>query len=187
MVLRIRTPLGESVREIRAGQRLLLSGTVYVARDQAHRRIMEDLERGVMPFPLEGQVIYYAGPSPTPPGRIIGSMGPTTSGRMDPFTPRLLQMGLRGMIGKGRRSREVMEALVRFGAVYLGATGGAAVLLSRSIVSSQVVAYEELGPEAVLRIEVLDMPLVVLGDSLGNDLYEIGPGQALEEMKSSDG
>ncbi|WP_172634058.1 FumA C-terminus/TtdB family hydratase beta subunit [Thermanaerovibrio velox] len=176
--MQISTPLDQSVRDLVAGQRVLLSGVVYVARDQAHRRIFEDLDAGRMPFPLEGQVIYYAGPSPTPPGRVIGSMGPTTSGRMDPFTVRLLQMGLKGMIGKGRRSREVLDAMVSFGAVYLGATGGAAALLSRSVVSSEVIAYPELGPEAVLRIEVLRMPLVVIADSKGNDLYDSGPREA---------
>ncbi|MCX7829194.1 MAG: FumA C-terminus/TtdB family hydratase beta subunit [Thermanaerothrix sp.] len=178
MEIELSTPLDESVRDLSAGQRVYLSGVVYVARDQAHRRMMEDLDAGRPPFPLEGQVIYYAGPSPTPPGRVIGSMGPTTSGRMDPFTVRLLGMGLKGMIGKGKRSLEVLDALASFGAVYFGATGGAAALLSRSVVSSEVVAYGELGPEAVLRIEVRRMPLLVIADSRGGCVYDSGPRAA---------
>jgi len=180
--IELTTPLGEEVRSLRAGDLVSLSGVVYVARDQAHRRMLEDLDRGSLPFQLEGQVIYYAGPSPTPPGRVIGAMGPTTSGRMDPFTPRLLDLGLRGMIGKGRRSKEVLDAMARHGAVYLGATGGAAVLLSRSIRSCEVVAYQDLGPEAILKITVDRMGLVVLGDAHGGDIYASGPAGARKMM-----
>lgn len=166
----------EMVSGLRAGDAVSLSGTIYTARDAAHKRICEALDRGEEPpFPLEGAVIYYAGPAPAKPGRPIGPVGPTSSYRMDPFAPRLLDLGLRAMIGKGLRGRGVVDAIVRNGACYLGAVGGAAALIARSVVSAEVVAYEDLGTEAVRRLEVRDMPLVVVIDPTGTNLYETGP------------
>ena len=173
---RITTPLDEeTVARLRAGDRVLLSGVVYTARDAAHRRLVEAIRRGdPLPFELKGQVIYYAGPSPAPPGRPIGSIGPTTSGRMDPYTIPLLELGLKGMIGKGRRSGEVKEALKEFKAVYFAAIGGAAALYARHVVSAEVIAYEDLGPEAIRRLVLDGMPLFVVNDIYGGDLYEEG-------------
>ena len=176
----ITTPFDDSlVGSLRAGDTVLLSGVVYTARDRAHERLIDMARRGErLPFETKGQVIYYAGPAPTPPGAPIGPVGPTTSGRMDPYTPPLLDLGLGGMIGKGRRSPEVVEALRRREGVYFGATGGAAVLLARCVRSSRVVAYEDLGPEAILELRVEGFPLVVVVDALGTDLYETGPREA---------
>lgn len=175
-IKKIRTPLESDVIELlRSGEKVFLSGHIFTARDAAHKRFAEVLENGErLPFDLAGQIIYYCGPSPAPPGKVIGSCGPTTSTRMDVYTPRLLSLGLKGMIGKGRRSPDVKAALKEHGAVYFGATGGAGALLSLSVISSEVIAYEDLGPEAVLRLEVRDMPLFVINDILGNDLYEEG-------------
>ncbi|MDI6871810.1 MAG: Fe-S-containing hydro-lyase [Bacillota bacterium] len=165
----------EAIRALRSGQRVLLSGTLYTARDAAHRRMVEALARGEeLPFPSEGAAIYYAGPSPARPGRVIGSAGPTTSSRMDAFAPALMAQGVRVMIGKGSRSAEVKEALRRYGAVYLVATGGAAALLARRIKSARVVAYPDLGAEAVHELVVEDFPAVVANDSAGGDLYTEG-------------
>lgn len=174
--LRLSTPLAaRDVEALHAGDRVLLSGTIYTARDAAHARLIALLEQGAPPpFPLEGQVIYYVGPTPPRPGQPIGSAGPTTSGRMDPYTPALLAAGLRGMIGKGARSAEVREAMVRHKAVYFAATGGAGALLARRVKSAAVVAWEDLGPEAVRRLVVEDFPLVVVDDVHGHDLYEEG-------------
>lgn len=176
---KVRTPLEEDiVKDLHVGERVLLSGVIYTARDAAHRRMAEALKRGEnLPFDLRGQVIYYAGPAPAPPGVPIGSIGPTTSGRMDRYTPMLLEMGLKGMIGKGRRNPEVIAAIRAKGAVYFGATGGAAALLAKGVKASRVIAYEDLGPEAIYELLVEDFPLLVVVDSGGNDLYEIGPGQ----------
>ncbi|MBC7321968.1 MAG: Fe-S-containing hydro-lyase [Acetomicrobium sp.] len=176
---KVRTPLEEDiVKDLHVGERVLLSGVIYTARDAAHRRMAEALKRGEnLPFDLRGQVIYYAGPAPAPPGVPIGSIGPTTSGRMDRYTPMLLEMGLKGMIGKGRRNPEVIAAIRANGAVYFGATGGAAALLAKGVKASRVIAYEDLGPEAIYELLVEDFPLLVVVDSEGNDLYEIGPGQ----------
>jgi len=170
------TPLKpEDVASLRAGDRVALSGIVYTARDAAHQRLCELLNQGrPLPIPLEGQVIYYVGPSPSPPGRVIGAAGPTTSYRMDPYTPRLLEQGLRAMIGKGRRSPEVREAMVRHGAVYLAAIGGAGALMARAVKAARIVAYEDLGPEAIRELVVDELPLVVVNDVLGNDLYTQG-------------
>lgn len=173
---RITTPLTDEVVEsLRAGQRVLLTGVIYSARDAAHKRMVEALDKGEpLPVDLKGQVIYYVGPSPAKPGRPIGSAGPTTSGRMDPYTPRLLAVGLKGMIGKGSRSEAVKEALKEYKAVYFGATGGAAALLAQRIKAAQVIAYEDLGPEAIMRLEVEDFPVVVINDCHGGDLYQEG-------------
>lgn len=167
------TPLStEDVEPLRAGDRVTITGTVYTARDAAHRRLIELVETGKeLPIPIEGQVIYYVGPSPAPPGRVIGAAGPTTSYRMDPFAPILLKLGLKGMIGKGKRSKEVIEAMVRYKGVYMGAIGGAGALMARAIRTAHVVAYEELGPEAIRELTVEKLPAVVVNDTLGNDLY----------------
>jgi len=170
----LHTPLTTAdVNCLRSGMRVLLSGEMYAARDAAHARMFDLLRRGEpLPFPIEGSVIYYVGPSPAPPGRIIGAAGPTTAGRMDSYTPALIAAGLRGMIGKGSRSAEVKEAMQKYGAVYFAAVGGAGVLLARRITRVEVVAWEDLGPEAVRRLWVEKFPLVVAGDRFGGDLYE---------------
>jgi len=165
----------EIVAGLKAGDQVLLTGTLYVARDAAHKRMVESLEKGEnLPFDIRGQVIYYMGPSPARPGKVIGAAGPTTSARLDGYTPRLLAAGLKGMIGKGVRSAAVKEATKKYRAVYLAAVGGAGALLARHIVRSEVVAYADLGPEAVLRLEVGDFPVTVVNDIYGGDLYEQG-------------
>lgn len=176
---RIRTPLDkEAVEELRAGQKVFLTGHIFTARDAAHKRFIEALDKGdELPFDIRNQVIYYCGPSPAPPGRVIGACGPTTSSRMDAYSPRLIALGLKGMIGKGKRSQAVKDAIKQYGAVYFGATGGAGALLSQSVVSAEIIAYEDLGPEAVVKLGVVDMPLFVINDVLGNDLYETGTAE----------
>ncbi len=183
MSIRLTAPLtGEAARALRAGDTCLLSGTVYAARDAAHARLVRLLLEGLpLPFPLEGSVIYYVGPTPAPKGRAIGSAGPTTSYRMDAYSPALIAAGSLGMIGKGTRGEAVISAMKAHGAVYFAATGGLGALLSRCVERSEVVAYPELGPEAVLRLTVKDMPLTVAIDSLGGSLYELGPRRYLEE------
>lgn len=154
---------------------MLLSGVLYVARDAAHKRMVEALDRGdPLPFNIKGQTVYYMGPSPAKPGQAIGSAGPTTSSRMDDYTPRLLAEGLRGMIGKGTRRPAVRDAIRKYKAVYLALIGGIGALISRSIIKSEIIAYEDLGPEAVLRLEVKDLPATVINDIHGGDLYEEG-------------
>ena len=177
------TPLdGVELESLEPGDKVLLSGVVYTGRDAAHQRMIELLDEGKpLPFPVEGAAIYYVGPSPTRPGRVIGSAGPTTSYRMDKYSPRLLDLGLKAMIGKGNRGPEVIEALVRNKAVYLAAVGGAAALISESVKSCEVIAWEDLGPEAVRRLEVEDMPLVVVNDTKGRDLYDIGRKRFAED------
>jgi fumarate hydratase subunit beta len=176
MTKKITSPMSEDViKGLKAGDQVLISGVVYVGRDAAHKRLVEALDRGdKLPFEVRGQTIYYMGPSPTKPGKVIGSAGPTTSGRMDAYTPRMLEAGLKAMIGKGLRSSEVKEAIKKHQAVYLASTGGAAALIAKSITKSQVIAYEELGPEAILRLEVKDFPAVVINDCHGGDLYQEG-------------
>jgi fumarate hydratase subunit beta len=173
---KIRLPLtNEILQDLRAGDNLLLTGVIYVARDAAHKRMIEALDQGKsLPFDIRGATVFYMGPSPARPGRAIGSAGPTTSGRMDAYAPRLIAEGLKGMIGKGLRSRAVRDAMVKHKAVYLGAIGGAGALISESIKKAEVVAYEELGAEAVRRIEVEDFPVTVVDDIYGGDLYEEG-------------
>jgi fumarate hydratase subunit beta len=162
----------EAVRSLRAGQRVLLSGVMYTARDAAHRRMVEALARGeALPFPPEGAVIYYSGPSPARPGRVIGAAGPTTSGRMDADTPALLAQGVRLLVGKGSRSAEVKETIRQHGAAYLAATGGAAALLARRVKAVRVIAYPDLGPEALYELLVEDFPAIVVNDAAGGDLY----------------
>ena len=175
--MKLHAPMTKEIaRQLRAGQTVLLSGVIYTARDAAHKRLVEALDRGEpLPLELENALIYYVGPAPAKPGQVIGSAGPTTSGRMDAYAPRLLALGQTGMIGKGSRSPEVVEAMKAYGAVYFGATGGCGALLASCVRSCRAVAYEDLGPEAIYRLEVEDMPLTVIIDSLGNDLYKIGP------------
>lgn len=178
-IKRIVTPLEVGVIEnLKAGEKVFLSGYIYTARDAAHKRFMDALENGKeLPLDIKGQVIYYCGPSPAPPGRVIGACGPTTSSRMDAYSPKMISLGLKGMIGKGKRSNAVKDAIKTYKAVYFGATGGAGALLSKSVVSSEIIAYEELGPEAVVKLGVKDMPLFVINDIFGNDLYEKGAQQ----------
>lgn len=173
-ITRVHAPLSaEQAQALRAGHQVLISGTVYTARDAAHKRMMALLKAGEpLPFPLQDQVIYYVGPAPAAPGEIIGPAGPTTARRVDAYTPLLLAHGLRGMIGKGKRSPEVREAIARHGAVYFAVTGGAAVLAARCIRKVEVIAWEDLGTEAVHRLEVVDLPAIVVNDGQGNDLYE---------------
>jgi len=174
--IHLKTPLSvRDVEPLRAGDRVTITGTVYTARDAAHRRLIELIEAGKeLPIPIEGQVIYYVGPSPAPPGRVIGAAGPTTSYRMDPYAPTLLELGLRGMIGKGKRSKEVVDAMVRYKGVYLAAIGGAGALMARAVKAARVVAYDDLGPEAIRELKVEALPAVVVNDTLGNDLYKEG-------------
>jgi fumarate hydratase subunit beta len=165
----------ETVAGLHAGDRVSISGLVYVARDAAHKRMMEALQAGQpLPFDPRGQIIYYMGPAPARPGNPIGSAGPTTAGRMDLYVPILLAAGLKGMIGKGNRSLPVREALRKHKAVYFAATGGVAALVARTIRAATVVAYEDLGPEAVLRLEVENLPAIVVNDIYGRDAYEEG-------------
>jgi fumarate hydratase subunit beta len=173
---RIHTPLtDEVIVDLRTGDKVLITGVLYTARDAAHRRLIDLIEKGeALPFDIQGQVIYYVGPTPPKPGKPIGSAGPTTSGRMDAYAPHLIERGLKGMIGKGQRSQEVRDALSKSKAVYLGATGGAGALLSKRITKSEVIAFEDLGPEAIRRMEVADFPVRVINDIYGGDLYEEG-------------
>ncbi len=173
---RIELPLTEeTLSDLRAGDSLLLNGVIYVARDAAHKKMIEALDEGrPLPISIEGQTVYFMGPSPARPGRPIGSAGPTTSGRMDTYSPRLIEQGLKGMIGKGPRSREVKDAMVRYKAIYMGAIGGAGAIISKSIRKAEVVAYDELGAEALRLLEVQDFPVTVINDVYGGDLYEEG-------------
>ena len=160
---------------MRAGDKVTISGTIYVARDAAHKRMVAALDRGEpLPFDPAGQIVYYMGPSPAKPGRVIGSAGPTTAYRMDAYAPRLMEIGLKGMIGKGERTAPVIEAIQRYKAVYFGAIGGAAALIAQSITSARVIAYEELGPEAVRELTVVDFPAIVMNDAFGGNAYETG-------------
>ena len=173
MIKEIHTPISDEViKTLRAGDMVRLSGVVYTARDAAHARLIELLNNGKeLPIDLCGQVIYYVGPTPSKPGNVIGSAGPTTAGRMDPYTPKLLENGLKGIIGKGQRNDAVRKSIVDNIAVYFAATGGAAALLAKHIVACEIIAYEDLGCEAIRRLEVKDLPLVVINDSYGGDFY----------------
>jgi fumarate hydratase subunit beta len=177
LILRsVTTPLDDTtLAELRAGDKVTITGVLYTARDMAHKRIVEALEKGEkLPFDLAGQVIYYMGPAPAKPGHAIGSAGPTTSGRMDVYTPALLAAGLKGMIGKGNRSDAVKQAIKQYGAVYFAATGGAGALISQTIKKADVIAYDDLGAEAVRRLEVEEFPVIVVNDIYGGDLYQEG-------------
>jgi fumarate hydratase subunit beta len=171
---KLRPPLSEAdVRSLIAGDEVLISGVMYTARDMAHKRLCESIDAGEkLPFELEGAIIYFVGPTPARPGRVIGAAGPTTSSRMDPFSPRLIAKGLRAMVGKGYRGAEVREALKKHGAVHITAIGGAGALLSKHIVSAEVIAYEDLGTEAIRKLEVVDFPGIVAYDAQGNTVYK---------------
>lgn len=178
-VFHLRTPLSvEDIEPLRSGDPVTITGIVYSARDAAHRKLFELIESGRdPPIPIKGQVLYYVGPSPAPPGKVIGSAGPTTSYRMDPYTPKLLELGLKGMIGKGNRSSEVKAAVIQRKALYMAAIGGAGALVAKAVKKAQVVAYPELGPEAIRELEVERLPAIVVNDLHGNDLYIEGQKQ----------
>lgn len=181
----ITTPLtAEKTRELRAGDTVLISGVIYTGRDAAHKRLVELVQEGKeLPVDLKDQIIYYVGPAPAKPGQAIGSAGPTTSYRMDAYAPTLLDLGLKGMLGKGKRSEEVVNSMIKNEAVYFGAIGGAGALLSKCIKRAEVVCYEDLGAEAIRRLEVENLPATVIIDSLGNNLYELGRQQYLSMEK----
>jgi len=176
MSKKVMLPLTDEVlKDLKTGDNLLLTGVIYAARDAAHKRMVEALGQGnLLPFDIKGATIYYMSPTPARPGMIIGSAGPTTSGRMDAYAPSLIAEGLKGMIGKGSRSKAVKDAMVKHKAVYLGAIGGAGAIVSKSIKKLEMVAYEELGAEALRRLEVADFPVTVINDIYGGDLYEEG-------------
>jgi len=175
-LIKLNTPLSDNdVEALEIGDTVLVSGVIYTARDAAHKRLVDLMHAGQeLPLEVAGQVIFYVGPTPGRPGRVIGAAGPTTAYRMDPYAPELLARGLKAMIGKGKRGPEVIAAMVKHKAVYLGATGGAGALISKSIKSAQIVAYEDLGPEAIRRLVVEDLPTIVINDCRGRDLYEEG-------------
>jgi fumarate hydratase subunit beta len=184
LVKKIKLPLtDEIIKDLHAGDNVLLTGIIYVARDAAHKRMVDSLNKGQsLPFDIKGQTIYYMGPSPTKPGQVIGAAGPTTSGRMDSFSPRLMQEGLKGMIGKGNRSKAVKDAMIKYKAVYFAAIGGAGALIVRRIKKSEIVAYEELVAEAIRRLEIEDFPVTVINDIYGQDLYEAGKAKYRVEV-----
>lgn len=184
---RLTTPLTEELlASLRAGMPVLISGVIYTGRDAAHKRLCDLIAKGEpLPLDLRGQVIYYVGPTPAKPGQVIGSAGPTTSYRMDPFTPTLLEMGLKGSIGKGKRAPEVIEAMEEYKAVYFVAVGGAGALLAKRIKSCEVVAYEDLGPEAIRRLEVEDFPAIVANDIYGNDFYDDGVAEYVKRGENA--
>ena len=183
---RITTPITEEItKDLKAGDYVYITGTIYVARDAAHKRMIEALDRGEqLPIEIENATIYYMGPSPAREGRPIGSAGPTTASRMDKYAPKLLDLGLKGMIGKGARNEEVINAIKRNNSIYFGAIGGAGALISKCIKSSKIIAYDDLGAEAIRKLEVKDMPLVVIIDTNGNNLYEIGKRAYLDSIKA---
>lgn len=182
-MIKITTPLTiEQTTKLKAGDAVLITGYIYTARDAAHARLVKLLEEGKeLPFNVDGQIVYYVGPTPAKPGQVIGSAGPTTSYRMDPYAPALMDKGLKGMIGKGKRDAGVKEAILRNKAIYFAATGGAAALIAKTIKSSEIVAYEDLGAEAIRKLYVEDFPAIVINDTLGGDLY--AEGQAKWEIK----
>ncbi len=182
--LHITSPIdAETIEKLTVGTQVLISGVIYTARDAAHHRLIQALDKGEkLPFNLKGQTLYYMGPSPARPGQVIGSAGPTTSGRMDSYSPRLIAEGVKGMIGKGMRSQAVKEAMKKYKAVYFAAVGGAGALISKSIKKSEIIAYEELGAEAIRRLEVEDFPAIVVNDIYGADLYQ--EGKAKYQIKS---
>lgn len=177
MNINLTTPVtGERARELKAGDLVTISGVIYTARDAAHKRMLENLKKGIaLPFDLKNQAIYFAGPAPAKPGEPIGSVGPTTSYRMDAYSPETIKLGLTCMIGKGARNKAVVDAMKKYGAVYIGAVGGAGALLSTCVKRCEVVAYEDLGSEAIHRLEVENFPGIVIIDSEGNNLYETEP------------
>ena len=185
-MIELKTPCtSEDIEKLKCGDVVKISGVLYTGRDQAHKRMVAALKEGKeLPFDVCGQAIYYVGPAPNKPGEIIGSAGPTTSYRMDVYTPELLDLGLKGMIGKGARNEEVINAIKRNNSIYFGAIGGAGALISKCIKSSKIIAYDDLGAEAIRKLEVKDMPLVVIIDTNGNNLYEIGKRAYLDSIKA---
>jgi len=173
MPIRLKTPLSDKdVEKLKSGDRVLINGVIYTGRDAAHKRLIDLLKSGkALPFDINGQVIYYVGPTPAKPGQVFGSAGPTTSYRMDAYAPTLIEKGLKGMIGKGMRTEAVKEAMKKYKAVYFAATGGAGALLAKRVKKAEIIAYEDLGPEAIRRLEVEDLPVIVVNDVNGNDLY----------------
>ena len=173
MPIRLKTPLSDKdVEKLKSGDRVLINGVIYTGRDAAHKRLIDLLKSGkALPFDINGQVIYYVGPTPAKPGQVFGSAGPTTSYRMDAYAPTLIEKGLKGMIGKGMRTEAVKEAMKKYKAVYFAATGGAGALLAKRVKKAEIIAYEDLGPEAIRRLEVEDLPVIVVNDVRGNDLY----------------
>jgi len=174
--IRLTTPLSsEDVEKLNIGDKVLLNGVLLTGRDAAHKRLSELIEEGKeLPVDIKGQVIYFVGPTPAKPGKPIGSAGPTTSYRMDPYSPKLIELGLKGMIGKGNRSQVVIDAMKKFKAVYFGATGGAGALIAKRVKKAEIVAYADLGPEAIRILEIEDFPVTVVNDTKGNDLYQEG-------------
>lgn len=185
-MIQLSTPLQDTtLLDLKMGDSVALCGVVYTARDSAHKRMIETLNNGEpLPVQLKDQVIFYAGPAPAPPGKAIGAVGPTTSTRMDAFTPALLELGLKGMIGKGCRSEKVRESIQKYQAVYFGAVGGAAALLSQKVVAAEIVAYPDLGPEAIWKFEMKNFPLIVLVDSQGNDLYQRNSREVVSRFRN---
>jgi len=174
--IHLKTPLtADALEPLNVGDKVLISGTVYTARDAAHKRLVELVENGEpLPFPIQGAIIYFVGPAPAPPGKPIGSAGPTTSYRMDPFSPTLIAAGLKGMIGKGPRSQAVIDAMVKHKAVYFAAIGGAAVVMAQAVKSAKIIAYEDLGAEAIRELKVENLPAFVANDTQGNDIHQLG-------------
>ena len=175
-VIKITTPLSDEVVDsLKSGDQVSIKGILYTARDAAHKRLIDLLDhRDELPFDIKGQIIYYVGPTPAKPGAIIGSAGPTTSYRMDPYAPRLMEVGMKGMIGKGNRTQNVIDAMVKYKSIYFAAIGGAGALVARSIKKVEIIAYEDLGPEAIRKMEVEDFQAVVVNDTYGNDVYKEG-------------
>lgn len=176
MVKKINTPLtDEVIKDLKCGDLVEITGVIYTARDAAHKRLVDLIKEGKdLPFDVRGAIVYYVGPTPAKPGKVIGSAGPTTSYRMDPYAPFLLEKGLKGMIGKGKRSKEVRDAIIKYKGIYFASTGGAAALLAKHIKSAEIIAYEDLGPEAIRKLYVENFPAIVVNDIYGNDLYEEG-------------
>lgn len=185
MPVKINTPLTrEKARELKAGDSCLISGIIYTARDAAHKRLCELIaENKPLPLDVKDSIVYFVGPTPEKPGEVIGSAGPTTSYRMDAYSPDLIELGQTGMIGKGKRGPKVIDAMKKYGAVYFGAIGGCGALLSKCIKKAEVIAYDDLGAEAIRKLEVEDFPVVVVIDSEGNNLYESGPKNYLKKHK----
>ena len=185
MAIKVTAPMTrEQARQLKSGDSVLLSGVIYTARDAAHKRLCELVEQGKeLPLDVKDSIIYFVGPTPAKPGQVIGSAGPTTSYRMDAYSPTMIEQGQTGMIGKGKRSEEVVNAMKKHGAVYFGAIGGCGALLSNCIKKAEVIAYDDLGAEAIRRLEVEDFPVIVIIDSEGNNLYETGRAAYLENQK----
>ena len=181
----INTPLEKDIIcQLKAGDEVSINGIIYTARDAAHKRMIALINEGKdLPFDIKGQIIYYVGPCPAKPGKVIGSAGPTTSGRMDAYAPVLIEMGLAGMIGKGQRNKDVIDAIVKYKSIYFGAIGGAAALIANKIISEEIVAFPDLGTEAIRKLEVKDFPATVIIDSYGNNLYDIGREKFRDENR----